>query len=37
MSRMPLSDPVFRRIQRIADRRGVRAFVVGGYVRDYYL
>lgn len=37
MSRMPLSDPIFRRIQRIADRRGVRAFVVGGYVRDYYL
>lgn len=34
---MPLSDPIFRRISRIVDARGVRAFVVGGYVRDYYL
>lgn len=33
----PLSQPIFRRIGRIADERGVRAFVVGGYVRDYYL
>lgn len=32
-----LANPIFRRIQRIADERGVRAFVVGGYVRDYYL
>ena len=32
-----LSLPVFRRISRIVDEMGVRAFVVGGYVRDYYL
>lgn len=32
-----LSLPVFRRISRIVDQMGVRAFVVGGYVRDYYL
>ena len=34
---MPLSDPIFRRISRLADEAGVRAFVVGGYVRDHYL
>ena len=34
---MPLSDPIFRRIARLADERGVQAFVVGGYVRDHYL
>ena len=34
---MPLSDPIFRRIARLADRQGVRTFVVGGYVRDHYL
>ena len=34
---MPLSNPLFRRIARLADEQGVRAFVVGGYVRDYYL
>ena len=34
---MPLSDPIFRRISRLADAAGVRAFVVGGYVRDHYL
>ena len=33
----PLSQPIFHRIGRIADERGLRAFVVGGYVRDYYL
>ena len=32
-----LSDPVFRRIARLADEQGVRAYVVGGYVRDHYL
>ena len=32
-----LSLPVFRKISRIADERGVRAFVIGGYVRDHYL
>ena len=36
-SRNPLSDPIFRRISRLADAMGVRAYVVGGYVRDYYL
>lgn len=34
---MPLSNPIFRRIARLADARGVKAFVVGGYVRDHYL
>lgn len=33
----PLADPLFRRLSRIADARGVRAYAVGGYVRDYYL
>ncbi|MDE7006363.1 MAG: CCA tRNA nucleotidyltransferase [Alistipes sp.] len=34
---MPLSNPIFRRISRLAEAQGVKAFVVGGYVRDYYL
>ena len=34
---MPLSNPIFRRIPRLADEQGVQAFVVGGYVRDHYL
>ena len=34
---MPLSNPIFRKISRIAGEQGVRAFVVGGYVRDHYL
>ena len=29
--------PVFRRISRLADKAGVEAYVVGGYVRDWYL
>lgn len=33
----PLSLPVFERISRLASELGVRAFVIGGYVRDYYL
>lgn len=33
----PLADPLFRRISRLAAAQGVRAFVVGGYVRDWYL
>lgn len=33
----PLSHPIFKHISRIADQRGVKAFVIGGYVRDYYL
>ncbi len=36
-SRDPLSNPLFRRISRLADAAGVKAFVVGGYVRDHYL
>ncbi|MBQ3083261.1 MAG: HD domain-containing protein [Alistipes sp.] len=34
---MPLSHPIFRRIARLAREQGVDAYVVGGYVRDYYL
>lgn len=34
---MPLTNPIFRQIGAIADKLGVRAFVVGGYVRDWYL
>ena len=34
---MQLSDPIFRRIARIAREQGVDAYVVGGYVRDHYL
>lgn len=33
----PLSLPIFGQIQKIVDRLGLRAYVVGGYVRDYYL
>ena len=33
----PLSLPIFKRISRLVDERGVQAFVIGGYVRDYYL
>ena len=32
-----LRAPLFRQIGEIADRKGVRAFVIGGYVRDYFL
>lgn len=34
---MSLSIPIFKRISRIVDAKGVRAYVIGGYVRDYYL
>lgn len=34
---MPLKHPVFREISRIADSRGLEAYVIGGYVRDWYL
>ena len=39
LDRLPaaLNRPVFRRIGRMADRMGVEAYVVGGYVRDWYL
>ncbi len=36
-SKHPLSLPVFGRISRLIDKMGVEAYVVGGYVRDYYL
>lgn len=32
-----LENPLFRLIGEIADQSGVRAYVVGGYVRDYFL
>ncbi len=32
-----ISLPVFEKITEIVDRRGIRAFVVGGFVRDHYL
>lgn len=35
--RKALSDPLFRRIGAIADRRGVEAYAIGGYVRDTFL
>lgn len=35
--RAPLSLPIFRQITEIVDQLGVRAYVVGGYVRDFYL
>ena len=34
---MPLKNPIFKHITRVVDRMGVEAYVVGGYVRDYYL
>ncbi len=34
MAFAPLSLPIFGRISRLADERGVQAFVIGGYVRD---
>ncbi len=37
MADSPLSLPIFKRISRLVDERGVQAFVIGGYVRDYYL
>ncbi len=33
----PLEDPLFHTIGALADRRGVEAYVIGGFVRDYYL
>ena len=33
----PLEHPVFRRIGEIADNMQVEAYVIGGYVRDYFL
>ena len=34
---MPLKHPIFKHITFVVDRMGVEAYVVGGYVRDYYL
>ena len=34
---MPLSLPLFSQLSRIVDEMGVEAYVIGGYVRDYYL
>lgn len=33
----PLDNPVFGHIRETVDRLGVEAYVVGGFVRDYYL
>jgi poly(A) polymerase len=32
-----LPSPIFKQISLIAQRQGVRAFVIGGYVRDFFL
>jgi len=32
-----LDTPLFRTLSRLADERGLEAYVVGGFVRDYYL
>lgn len=34
---MPLSNPIFQTISRLARQQGVNAYVVGGYVRDHFL
>ena len=34
---MPLKHPIFKHITSVVDSMGVEAYVVGGYVRDYYL
>ena len=34
---MPLKHPIFKHITNVVDSMGVEAYVVGGYVRDYYL
>lgn len=33
----PLELEIFHQISEIADQKGIRAYVVGGYVRDYFL
>ncbi|MDR3296706.1 MAG: CCA tRNA nucleotidyltransferase [Prevotellaceae bacterium] len=33
----PLENPTFKSLSRIAQQQGVRAYVVGGFVRDYFL
>ncbi len=32
-----LEAPVFRQLGRLADEKGVRAYAIGGYVRDWFL
>ena len=34
---MPLKNPIFKHITSVVDSMGLEAYVVGGYVRDYYL
>ena len=34
---MPLNHPIFKLISKTVDRMGLEAYVIGGYVRDYYL
>ena len=34
---MPLKNPIFQHITAVVDSMGLEAYVVGGYVRDYYL
>ncbi|MFI3267770.1 MAG: CCA tRNA nucleotidyltransferase [Rikenellaceae bacterium] len=33
----PIHQDIFKRIGRIADDNGVEAYIIGGYVRDYFL
>ncbi|MDR2938470.1 MAG: CCA tRNA nucleotidyltransferase [Prevotellaceae bacterium] len=33
----PLHNPIFKTLADVAQRQGVRAFVIGGYVRDFFL
>ncbi|MDR3329617.1 MAG: CCA tRNA nucleotidyltransferase, partial [Prevotellaceae bacterium] len=33
----PLDQPIFQQLSRVAREQGVRAFVIGGYVRDFFL
>lgn len=37
MQKQPLSNPIFRLVGELAEEQGVKAYVIGGYVRDYYL
>lgn len=32
-----LSDPVFRLISRVADKKSLECYLIGGFVRDYFL
>ena len=34
---MPLKNPIFKHITSVVDSMDLEAYVVGGYVRDYYL